>query len=131
MEKKNSNNLKALLVGAVLLFVLFSVIVFTVLKENKNATFFLAYFAPLVPVITLVFFVSVALSGTDFNNDAFAKKVTLFGGCFVLTQTIASLVLLICNNNAALQTYITAIVSCVIIVVFAFLLSLAVIHNKD
>ncbi len=132
MEKKLSNGLKTLLLGAILLFVLFSVIAFAVPFNNKfNASFFISYFAPAIAIVTLIFFVAVALSGTDYNNDVFGKKVLIFGSCFVLTQTITSIILLICNSNMKLETYVSGIVSAVIFVVFAFLLGFTAVNNKE
>jgi Na+/glutamate symporter len=132
MEKKLANGLKTLLLGAILLFVLFSVIAFAVPFNNKfNASFFISYFAPAVAIITLIFFVAVALSGTEYNNDAFGKKVLIFGSCFVITQTISSIILLICNSNMNLETYVSGIVSAVIFVAFAFLLGFSAVNNKE
>jgi 4-amino-4-deoxy-L-arabinose transferase-like glycosyltransferase len=132
MEKGISKNLKLLLATCGFLFVLFSVVVFAVPFNHKyNTTFWNSYILPGVAIITLIFFVAVAFSSTDYNNNKFGKNVFLFGGILVLVEFVAAMILVICNSNFNLPNYVAPVVLWSLYAIGLFLLVIGTINGKE
>ena len=132
MEKGISKNLKLLLATCGFLFVLFSVVVFAVPFNHKyNTTFWNSYIVPGASIITLIFFVAVAFSSTDYNNNKFGKNVFLFGGIFVLVEFVSAMIFVICNSNLDLPKYIAPVVLWSLYAIGLFLLVIGTISGKE
>lgn len=130
MSKKVQNRLKFLFAGVILLLILFNILAFAIPFNNKfNIVYWVSYGGMTIASLATIMFVMIALNADKYQNEACARKVSLFGCAYLIVQLIVSIVFMSVNSET-LQAWIPIVITAVIFVVMVFLLIMSVIGSE-